>query len=121
MAIPEKKQTQGGSPISFLHCKLQKKKSVLKRSVVKTTNLSLKCIYRFGVLINNPPTIQLLYKFEFILCKNWRTSYKDIKSLNCYSSNQEFELLSPGTILNQRIHFAVLTLKSNYQYFRCDH
>ena len=33
--------------------------------------------------MNNPPAIQFSYKFEFILCKNWETSYKDIKNLNC--------------------------------------
>ena len=39
--------------------------------------------YRFGVLINNPPAIQFPYKFEFILYKNWATTYKKIKALNC--------------------------------------
>ena len=33
--------------------------------------------------MNNPPAIQFSYKFEFILRKNWETSYKDIKTLNC--------------------------------------
>ena len=32
-----------------------------------------------GLSINNPPTFQFHYKFEFILWKNWGTSYKDIK------------------------------------------
>ena len=38
---------------------------------IKTTNFSLKCINRVGVLINNTPAIHFHYKFEFILCKNW--------------------------------------------------
>ena len=42
----------------------------------------LKCINRVGVLINNPPGIQFSYKFDFFLCKNWWTSYKDITTLN---------------------------------------
>ena len=29
-------------------------------------------------MINNPPIIQFFYKFKFILCQNWGTSYKDI-------------------------------------------
>ena len=45
--------------------------------------LPLKCINHVGVLISNPSAIQFSYKCEFILCKNWETSYKDIKTLNC--------------------------------------
>ena len=50
--------------------------------------LPLKCINHVGVLISNPSAIQFSYKCEFTLCKNWETSYKDIKTLNCYSSTQ---------------------------------
>ena len=47
----------------------------------KTKNLPLKCINRvIGLLTNNPPAIQLHFKFEFILCTNWGTFYKDIKT-----------------------------------------
>ena len=104
----------GGSSISFLYYELKKNKVFLKRSVIQTTNLSLKCINRLWVLINNPPATQFSYKFEFILCKNWRTSDKDIKSLNCQSSTQQFEVVFPGTVLNQRMHFAVLILKTSF-------
>ena len=71
----------------------------------------------FGLLKNNPPVIQFSYKIEFILCKNWETSYKKI--------NQNSQLLvvysvvwgvSPGIVLNQRIHFAVLMLKSSFNF-----
>ena len=77
----------------------------------------MKCINRVGVLINNLPAIQFSYKFEFILCKNCGTSYKDI--------NQNSQLLVvhsvvwsvfPGIVLNQRIHFAVLMLKSSFNF-----
>ena len=39
-----------------------------------------KCINRVGVFINNPSATQFSYKLEFILCKIWRTFYKDIKT-----------------------------------------
>ena len=77
----------------------------------------MKCINRVGVLINNLPAIQFSYKFEFILCKNCGTSYKDI--------NQNSQLLVDhsvvwriftGTVLNQRIHFDVLMLKSSFNF-----
>ena len=51
-------------------------------------------MYGVGVLINNPPAVQFPYKFKFILCKNWGTSCKDIKTLNCLSSTQYFEVFS---------------------------
>ena len=38
---------------------------------------------RLGVVMSNPPAIPFSYKFEFILCKYWGTSYKDIRILNC--------------------------------------
>ena len=47
-----------------------------------TVNLPLKCINRVGVVISNLSPIQFSYKSEFILCKNWGASYKDIKTLN---------------------------------------
>ena len=77
----------------------------------------MKCINHVGVLINSLPTIQFSYKFEFILCKNCWTSYKEI--------NQNSQLLFvhavvwsvfPWTVLNQRIHFVVLTLKSSFNF-----
>ena len=58
--------------------------SVPERFGIYVTNLSLKCINRVGVLINNLPAIQFSYKFEFILCKNCETTCKDInQTLNC--------------------------------------
>ena len=55
---------------------------------IYTTNLPLKCINCVGMVVNNPPVIQLSYKFEFILCKNWGSSYKNIKTLDFQSSTQ---------------------------------
>ena len=75
------------------------------------------CVNRVGVLINNPPAFQFFYKFEFILCKNLVTSYKEI--------NQNSQLLVthsvvwsafPAIVLNQRIHFAVLMIKSSFNF-----
>ena len=53
-------------------------------------------------------------EFEFILCKYQGTSYKGIKTLNCLSSTQDFEVFFPGKVLSQRTHFAVLMLKSSF-------
>ena len=81
------------SIISFLHYESQKKWKFWKSF---ETNLSLKCIDRVGVLINNTPVIQFSYKFEFILRKNWPTLTKTSKlstvshplsSLKCFPWN----------------------------------
>ena len=42
----------------------------------------LKGISRVAVLLSKPLAIQFSYKFEFILCENWGTFYKDIEILN---------------------------------------
>ena len=57
-----------------------------------------------GVLSNKPPAIQFHYKFEFILCKNWGTSYKDIKAQLLVV---DLVVVFPGTVFDQRIHFVV--------------
>ena len=67
-------------------------------------------INRVGVLINNPPAIPFSYKFEFMLIKNWRTSYKDIKT-QLLAVHSVVWSVFPGIVLNRRIHFAVLMLK----------
>ena len=97
---------------SFLHYRSQKNKEFLKTF----WNLDKKFVI-VGVLISNFPPIQFLYKFEFILCKNCGTSYKDI--------NQSSHLLVVHSVvwsffswmvLNQRIDFAVLMLKSSFNF-----
>ena len=55
-------------------------KRVPKNNSKQSRSKHIKCV---GLLINNPPAVQFPYKFEFILCKNWEASYKDIESLNC--------------------------------------
>ena len=73
----------------------------------------MKCINHVGVLINNSPTLQFSYKFESILCKNWGTFYKDYQLLIV---NSVVWNIFPGIVLNQRIHFAVLILKSSFNF-----
>ena len=80
----------------------------------KTKNLPLKCINRvIGLLTNNPPAIQLHFKFEFILCTNWGTSYKDIKTQMLVVNSVVWSGF-PGTVSNQKIHFVVRHVKIKF-------
>ena len=70
----------------------------------------MKCINRVRVLMNNPPAIHFSYKFEFLLDKPLtKTSIKWVIHSIVWS-------VFPEIVLNQRIHFAVLVLKSNFNF-----
>ena len=101
---------------SFYITNHKKKKKFLKTFCNLANTFAIEMyINRVGVLINNVPAIQFSYKFEFVLCRNCGTSYQDI--------NQKSQLLLvhsvvwsvfPRTVLNKRIHFTVLMLKSSF-------
>ena len=68
-------------------------------------------------MINNLPAISFSYKFEFILCKNCETSYKDInQNSQPLAVDSVIWSVLPGTVLNQRIHLAALMLKSSFNF-----
>ena len=67
-------------------------------------------------MINNTPAVQLSYKFEFILSKNRGTSYKSINFSQLIVVHLVIWSVFPGIILNQKIHFAVLILKSSFNF-----
>ena len=105
------------SSISFLHYKSQKNKIFENVLEFRRQICHWNVLIVFLVLINNLLELQFFYTFEFILCKNCGTSSKDI--------NQNSQLLVvhsvvwtilPGIVLNQKIHFAVLILKSSFNF-----
>ena len=104
-------------PFPFYITNNKKKKIFFETFCNLDNKFEIECISLVGVLINNPPTIQFFYKFEFILCKNWGTSYKDINQ-NCQLLVVHSVVWSVfvGIVLNQRIHFAVLMLKSSFYF-----
>ena len=105
------------SSISFSHYESQKNKIFENVFEFRQQICNENVINRVGVLINNPPAVQFSYKFEFILYKNWGSSNKDI------NQNSQLQVVHsvvwsvfPGIVLNQRIHFAILMLKSNFNF-----
>ena len=68
--------------VNFIYLKVLFSEPKNKLSILSSISLITKknfgkkirqqiCINCVGVLINNPPSIEFSYKFEFILCKTW--------------------------------------------------
>ena len=75
------------------------------------------CYWNVLIVINNLPSVQFSYKFEFILCKNCGTSYKKINQNSQLSVvHSVVWSVFPGIVLNQRIYFTVLMLKSSFNF-----
>ena len=108
------------SSISFLHSESKKIKFLktfwnLDNKISSGMLIVLIVINRVGVLISNPPAIQFSFKFEFILCKNYLTSYQDIEP-QLLVVHSAVWIVFPGIVLNQRIHIAVLMLKLSFNF-----
>ena len=67
-------------------------------------------------MINNTPAVQLSYKFEFTLSKNRGASYKSINFSQLLVVHLVIWSVFPGIKKKKKIHFAVLILKSSFNF-----
>ena len=74
--------------------------------------LPLKCINHVGVLISNPSAVQFSYKCEL---GNFLQRHQNSQLLLIHSIIWS---VFSGIVLNQRINFTVLMLKSSFNYLR---